>query len=76
MASMVTMLEPEMAAKMPQLRIAAMPSPPGSGCVSAAMMRISRLAVEPSVMTLPHRMNSGIDRISSLSSATHMSSRM
>ena len=44
-------------------------SPPGSGFVSAARMRISRWAMEPRVITLPHRMNSGIDRITSLSSA-------
>ena len=76
MASMVTMLEPEIAAKMPQLKIAATASPPGRGRVRAAMMAISRLAVEPCVITLPHRIKSGIDRMSSLSSPTHMSSMM
>ena len=76
MASIVTMDEPEIAAKMPQLRMVATARPPGRVRVSEATMRIRRLAVLPRVITLPHRMNSGIDRISSLSSATHMSSRM
>ena len=76
MASMVTMLEPEMAAKIPQLRMAATARPPGKGRAMAAMMSIKRLAVDPWVITLPHRMNRGIERINSLSSPTHMSSIM
>ena len=75
-ASMVTIDEPEMAANTAQERMVATASPPGSGLVSAERMRISRCAIEPRVMTLPHRMNSGIDRITSLSRPTHMSSMM
>ena len=76
MASMVTIEEPDIAANMPQLKIAATARPPGKGRVMAAMMAIKRLAVEPCVITLPHRMKSGIERINSLSSPTHMSSMM
>ncbi len=76
MASMVTMDEPEMAAKMPQLRMEATARPPGRCPVSAVATSIRRFAVEPLVMTPPHRMNIGIDRISSLSSEIHMSSTM
>ena len=75
-ASIVTIDEPEMAAKMAQLRMQATAMPPGSGRVTADRMRIRRLAVVPLVITLPHRMNRGIDRMTSLSSPTHMSSMM
>lgn len=76
MASMVTMDEPEMAAKTPQLMTHATAMPPGSGRVSAEAMAIRRRDVLPLVMTPPHSTNMGIERISSLSSETHMSSMM
>ena len=75
-ASMVTIEEPEMAANTAHERMVATAIPPGIGFVSVDRMRISRCAMEPRVMTLPHRMKSGIDRITSLSSPTHMSSTM
>ena len=75
-ASMVTIEEPEMAANTAQERIVATAIPPGSGRVTAERMRMSRWAMEPRVITLPHRMKRGIDKITSLSSPTHMSSMM
>ena len=73
---MVTIDEPEIAANTPQLCVHATARPPGRCSVSEAAMSISRRAVEPLVITPPHRMNIGIDRISSLSSEIHMSSMM
>ena len=75
-ASMVTIEEPEMAANTAQERMVATAMPPGSGLVMADRMRMSRCAMEPRVITAPHRMKSGIDRITSLSRPTHMSSMM
>jgi len=76
MASIVTIDEPEMAANTAHDSTQATAMPPGRGFVTEPRMRISRCAIEPRVITLPHRMNSGIDRITSLSRPTHMSSMM
>ena len=73
---MVTIEEPEIAANTEQASTQATAMPPGTGRVMAASMSIRRWAIEPRVMTLPHRMNSGMERISSLSSPIHMSSMM
>ena len=63
-----------MAAKIEQDNTQATARPPGNGRVTAANRSINRCAIDPRVMTLPHRMNNGIDRISSLSSPIHISS--
>jgi hypothetical protein len=75
-ASIVTIEEPEIDANSAQVSTQATPSPPGRRRVSASMTPIRRRAVVPRVITDPHSMNSGIDRISSLSSPTQMSSMM
>ncbi|MEZ5751705.1 MAG: hypothetical protein R3D60_07010 [Paracoccaceae bacterium] len=74
MAIIVTMDEPEIAAKIAELRIAATPRPPGRWPTRARATSVRRRAVVPLVITPPHSMNMGIARISSLSSDTNMSS--
>ena len=57
-------------------RMHATARPPGSGALSAVRMFTIRSAIEPRVMTFPHRMKSGIARMTSLSMPRHMSSMM
>ena len=74
MASMVTMDEPEIAAKTAELTTPAIPSPPGRWPTNARATSVNRVAVEPWVITPPQSMNIGIARINSLSSDTNISS--
>ena len=75
-ASIVTIDEPDIAAKTAHERMVATASPPGSGLVTDETTAIRRSAIEPRDITPPHRMKSGIERITSLSRPTHMSSMM
>ena len=70
------MPEPETAANNAQDRIAAIAMPPGTGALTARIIRISRDAIAPRDMTLPARMYSGIDNRISLFSASQASTTM
>ena len=72
-ASMVTMEEPEIAAKAAQESTAATARPPGIGEVSTVITLIRRTAMLPRVITAPARMNIGIDSSTSRSMANQMS---
>ena len=71
--SMVTMLEPEIAAKIAQLNTVATLIPPGMGAVRAIMIRMRRLAMLPRVITAPASKNMGIASNISLSRAAQTS---
>ena len=72
-ASMVTMLEPEIAAKIAQLNTVATLIPPGMGAVRAIMIRMRRFAMLPRVITAPASKNMGIASKISLSRAVQTS---
>ena len=73
MASMVTMDEPLMAANAAHDMTQAMPMPPGMGEVMVVMKPMSRWAIEPRDITLPARMNSGMDSSTSRSTVNQKS---